>query len=91
MSDVDVQIYLSQIKTFFNENPKELYTLIGDSPADNFFDAVYDMALVNHREGNDIQLIQKQMIEVILKLNTVKSKKEFTVTMESKFGKIYLN
>ena len=37
MSDVDVQIYLSQIKTFFKENPKELYSLIGDSPIDKFF------------------------------------------------------
>ena len=31
------------------------------------------------------------MIEVILKLNVVESKKEYKVTMEGKFGKIYLN
>jgi len=91
MSDVDVQIYLSQIKTFFKENPKELYSLIGDSPIDNFFDAIYEKALINHKEGNDIQLTQKQMVEVILKLNVVESKKDYKVTMEGKFGKIYLN
>jgi hypothetical protein len=36
--NIDVQIYISQIKTFFNENPNELINLIGNVESEKFFD-----------------------------------------------------
>ena len=35
--NIDVQIYISQIKTFFEENPNELVSLIGDTDPNKFF------------------------------------------------------
>lgn len=37
MDSIDIEIYLSQIKTFFNENPEQLLKLLGQANAEDFF------------------------------------------------------
>jgi hypothetical protein len=76
--NIDVQIYISQIKTFFNENPNELINLIGNVESEKFFDEM------------EIILTQRQMLDILVKINTNNS---YTppLFMETKFGKIYLN
>lgn len=91
--NIDVQIYISQMKTFFNENPNELVTLIGDNDPDKFFYEMERVALINHEKGEDIQLTQKQMLEILVELNTEINRVVGSITpiSETKFGTIYLN
>ena len=62
--NIDVQIYISQIKTFFEENPNELVTLIGNADPEKFFIEMEKIALMNYEKGEDVQLTQKQMLEI---------------------------
>lgn len=91
--NIDVQIYISQIKTFFDENPKELVVLIGNTNPDKFFIEMEKMALSNYEKGEDIQLTQKQMLEILVELNTEDKIEESLIlpVMKTKFGTIYLN
>lgn len=95
MDKVDVQIYLSQIKTFFKENPNQLIKLIGKAKPEDFFSGVEQIALSNLEKGEDIQLTNNQMIQLVVDLNGKKmktKKKEVLVPYQKfKFGKIYLN
>lgn len=88
--NIDVQIYISQIKTFFNENPNELINLIGNVESEKFFDEMEIIATKNFDNGEDVQLTQRQMLDILVKINTNNS---YTppLFMETKLGKIYLN
>jgi hypothetical protein len=93
---VDVEIYVSQFKTFFQENPEDLANLIGKADPDQFFLRVYHQALQNLEEGNDIELTQKQLINIIVDLNDkdikVQDELEFKVPiMKTQFGDFILN
>lgn len=93
---VDVEIYVSQFKTFFQENPEDLANLIGKADPDQFFLRVYHQALQNLEEGNDIELTQKQLINIIVELNDknikVQDDLEFKVPiMKTQFGDFILN
>ena len=91
--NIDVQIYISQIKTFFDENPNELVSLIGDTDPEKFFIEMEKMALMNHEKGEDVQLTQKQMLEILVELNKEERMviDTFAPISETKFGTIYLN
>jgi hypothetical protein len=95
MNNVDVKIYVAQIKTFFNENPDELKKILGKASSEDFFDAVEKVALENYINGDDIPLTQGQLIELIVDLNKFETKKITTTVMAPyttfKYGKIYLN
>ena len=90
MSNVDIQIYISQIKTFFNENPEQLVKLIGNINPDIFFDEVEKVSTINYEKGEDVQLTNKQMVSILFKINKGKTK-DITAVEETKFGKLYLN
>lgn len=93
---VDVEIYVSQFKTFFQENPEDLANLIGKADPNQFFLRVYHQALQNLEEGNDIELTQKQLINIIVELNDkdikVQDDLEIKVPiMKTQFGDFILN
>jgi len=95
MDKVDVQIYLSQIKTFFKENPNQLLKLIGKAKPEDFFDGIERIALSNLKNGDDVQLTNNQMIQLVVDLNgkeqKIKKKEVLVPYQKFKFGKIYLN
>jgi hypothetical protein len=95
MQNVDIEIYFSQFKTFFRENPRELENLIGKGSPEEFFTEVYYKILENNEKGEDLELTQKQIIDVVLKINQMGYEKEEQVPMsvftKTKFGKICLN
>jgi hypothetical protein len=95
MDNVDVQIYLSQVKTFFEQNPDELINLLGKAKPEDFFEGVARLAAENIDNGEDVQLTNKQMIDLIVELNKTKKglivREVLTPVLEGKFGKIYLN
>ena len=90
MSNVDIQIYISQIRTFFNENPEQLVKLIGNINPDIFFDEVEKVSTINYEKGEDIQLTNKQMVSILFKINKGRTK-DIVAVEETKFGKLYLN
>ena len=90
MSNVDIQIYISQIKTFFNENPEQLVKLIGNINPDIFFNEVEKVSTINYEKGEDVQLTNKQMVSILFKINKGKTK-DIIAVEETKFGKLYLN
>jgi len=93
---VDVEIYISQFKTFFQENPDDVANLIGKADPDQFFLRVYDQALQNFEKGDDIELTQKQLINIIVELNDkdvkVQDNLEIKIPiMKTQFGDFILN
>jgi hypothetical protein len=95
MQNVDVQIYFSQFKTFFNENPRELENLIGKGSPEEFYSEVYKKILENFNKGDELELTQRQIIDVVLKINQMGYKEEEQIPKEifqkTEFGLICLN
>jgi len=93
MSNVDVEIYFSQFKDFFKENPGELKNLIGSGSPEDFFNEVYDMVNKNYENGDELQLTKKQIIEIVLKINQMSPDEKVSVNIfqNTKFGEICLN
>lgn len=74
MINVDVQIYVSQIKTFFTQNPDLLIELIGNLDKDLFFKNVENESQKNYDSGEDIHLTKKQLIDIVVKMMDLKKK-----------------
>ena len=98
--NVDVQIYVSNFIKFFRENPNELASIIGQASSDEFFNEVEKAAYENFEKGEDVELTQKQLINIVLKLNKMQPEEESKIeenitalgpVMETSYGLIFLN
>ena len=69
---VEVSIYMNNVIKFFNENPKELLSLVTEDKKEVFYEKIKEKALENFKKGEEITLTQKQFIEICVEL----SKKE---------------
>lgn len=90
--NVDVQIYLSNFKSFFNNNPNDLINLIGDGDKDKFFELVEGAVIQNYDKGEDLELTKKQLIDIMLILtkDRVEEKVENFI-LKGPYGDIFLN
>jgi len=90
--NVDVQIYLSNFKTFFNNNPNDLISLIGDNDKDEFYRLVETAVIENYDKGEDLELTKKQLIDIMLILtkDRVEEKVESFI-LKGPYGNIFLN
>lgn len=96
MSDVDVDIYINQLISFFNKNPNDLIDLIGDLLKESFYKKVREQCIKNSEVGDEVSLTQKQIIDIVVELKKVKSieydkSKLYGIVQETKFGSIFLN
>ena len=98
MSNLEVDLYLSQFKGFFKQNPNELMNLIGDILEDDFFRLVEEQCYKNIENGEDIQVTRQQLIDIVVKLKSPESdfEKDIKQSMDkvfehTKFGDICLN
>jgi hypothetical protein len=93
MSSVDVDIYMTQLVKFFNDNPTDLNAIIGDLDSDKFYEEVRRQAASNLEKGEDVQLSQSQIIDIVVKLSKRRAEKDFPSNLYfySKFGPICLN
>lgn len=90
--DADVQIYLSNLKQFFKNNPNDLMDLIGNSNQDMFFELVEKQVLENQKNGDGLELTKKQIIDIVLILTKDKDEKKIeSFIMKGPFGNIFLN
>jgi hypothetical protein len=88
MKNIDVDIYLTQLKKFFKDNPSDLTAIIGNIDSDLFYEEVRNQAILNIEKGEEVQLTQIQILNIIVKLSRLKKNPLF---IETQFGKICLN
>jgi len=96
MKNVDIEIYLNQVITFFEKNPNDLIDLIGELQKDEFYLKLRQQCEKNVEEGKDITLTKEQMINIVvdLKILDIVDKQEVAVNnvvQKTKFGEIFLN
>jgi hypothetical protein len=96
MKNVDIEIYLNQVITFFEKNPNDLMDLIGELQKDEFYLKLRQRCVKNVEEGKDITLTKEQMINIVvdLKIPDIVDKQEVVVNnivQKTKFGEIFLN
>lgn len=92
MGDLEVEIYMSNFRTFFEKNPKQLVQLIGDVDPERFYEKVRRIVEKNVEDGKQIEPTRQQMIDLILDLNGVPSNLEKLMpTMSHHMGLICLN
>ena len=97
MNNLDVEIYMNQFVTFFENNPNDLLELIGDSNRESFYDLVKEQCEKNLSSGDEVSLTQHQIIEIVVKLKKVDLENNQMVVIVDKvfqstsFGIIGLN
>jgi hypothetical protein len=96
MKNLDVDLYITQFRGFFDKNPNELMSLIGDVLAEEFFNRVEEQCYKNLENGDEVSVTRQQLIDIIVDLKSHESEKEFKdsiskVFEHTKFGDICLN
>jgi hypothetical protein len=96
MKNIDVEIYLNQLISFFEKNPNDLTELIGTSMKDIFFDKVREACSENVENGDEVTLTNQQLIDIVLDIKGVKGTKEELevinkIFVKNKFGTFCLN
>lgn len=91
--NIDIEIYMKNFVSFFENNPNDLMELIGNELKDDFFKEVRKQCYSNVEKGEDIVLTQKQLIEIVVKLKktTPKDVLKNGVFQQTNFGLISLN
>ena len=51
MGNIDCEIYISQLITFFENNPNDLMSLIGEVQKEEFYDALREQCETNSKKG----------------------------------------
>mgnify|MGYP006270777333 CR=1 FL=1 len=96
MKNIDVEIYINQFITFFNNNPNDLLQLIGDVLKEDFYEKVKEQSLENYNNGEDVSLTQKQIISIVVQLKQSQNQEVDidainSVFLKTPFGEISLN
>lgn len=97
MSNIEVELYLSQVIKFFDSNPNDLIKLIGTLDKDKFYIKIREKAEANYSENGDAVLSKQQMIDIVVVLHNEEKKTTTTtnnlekIFEDSKYGKICLN
>jgi hypothetical protein len=68
MKNIDCEIYMSQLISFFENNPNDLIDLIGEIQKDEFYQKLKGRCLKNFEEGGDYVITRKQMIDIVIEL-----------------------
>jgi hypothetical protein len=96
MKNVDIEIYISNLISFFENNPNDLISLIGDVQKQEFYEKLREKSEKNFSEGNDFVLTRNQIVEIVveLKIPQIKNEKKSEmdrIIQKTKFGEIILN
>ena len=96
MKNVEVEIYINQFITFFNNNPNDLLELIGDVLKEDFYKKVKQKSYDNVEKGEDVSLTQRQLISIVVELKQSQNQeididKIESIFIQTPFGQISLN
>lgn len=91
--NIDVELYMSNFKKFFEKNPEQLKQLIGDIYYEEFFNGVKKIVEENNKEEHtSLEPTKNQLIKLILDLNgETKNLEKVLPYMVHHMGLIYLN
>jgi len=91
--NVDIEIYMKNFISFFDNNPNDLLDLIGEELKNDFFDEVKKQCYLNLEKDEDIVLTQQQLIEIVVNLKKAKPKDVLVngVFEKTNFGLFSLN
>jgi len=68
MENFEINKYINQLKKFFDENPNDLYDLIGKMDSDKFYKKVGVIAQKNYQETGLVEIKQNQLIDIVIDL-----------------------
>ena len=98
MKNVDCEIYIKQVISFFENNPNDLMDLIGEVQRNEFYEKIRERCEKNVDENIDYVLTRQQMIEIVLELKAPELKEKLNPKQEvegyvqkTKWGEIILN
>ncbi len=98
MMNVDIEIYISQLITFFEKNPGDFMDLVGDVQKEEFFQKLKEKSINNHSNGEDFILTKQQIVDVVVELKSPELNQKLSYTnkvkgfiQKTKFGDIILN
>ena len=95
MGNVDIDIYMNNFVGFFKKNPDQLKILIGEINPEDFFSEIKTIVEKNLLDEKEIVPTRKQMVDLLVGMNTNKNKKQITDVvipfMEHRMGKIIMN
>lgn len=98
MKNIDCEVYVSQLITFFDKNPNDLMLLIGDLQKEDFYKKLKEQCYKNAEESDDHVITKQQMIDIIVELKIPQLSKELNpenviegVVQKTKWGEIILN
>lgn len=96
MKYIEVDIYMNQLVSFFEKNPNDLISLIGELQKDDFFKKVKETCIKNFKENGEVIPTQKQLIDIVVELKQVPVSKYEMKTInqafqKTKFGILCLN
>lgn len=98
MGNVDCEIYIRQLITFFENNPNDLMDLIGSVQKQEFFDKLKEQCKKNSKESDDHIITRQQMVDIVIQLkmpeiaNTEESIERIQgFVQQTKWGDIILN
>jgi hypothetical protein len=67
---IDIDIYMTQFKGFFDKNPQQLRMLIGDVNPEKFFDGIRTIVEENSKKKDSpLEPTRKQILTLIVDLN----------------------
>lgn len=95
MKNIDVDIYVSNLISYFDKNPGDLYEVIGKNNKEIFFKKIKEQCHKNIENGEDIALTKNQFVKILTELKDDNS--DFVVNVsngifqKTKFGDISLN
>ena len=96
MGKVEVDIYMNQLISFFENNPNDLMDLIGNENKSDFYKRVKEQCFVNLNKGDDVSLTKQQLIDIVVDMKGKTNPKSDILTIQgkvlkTKFGDIFLN
>ena len=98
MKNIDCEIYIKQLITFFEKNPGDLMTLIGDVQKEEFYKKLREKCEKNVDDGIDHSLNKQQIIDIVMELKIPElfkktNPKSFVekYIKKTKWGEIILN
>ena len=93
MKNLDIEIYMTNFKGFFDKNPDQLKQLIGEINPEKFYNGIRSIVEKNSEDDEKpLEPTRKQIIELLvdLNINTTNVKKVLPY-MEHHMGLICLN
>ncbi len=95
MNNLEIEIYISQLINFFENNENDLINLIGNLQKELFYESLKKECEKNLKDGKDIVLTREQIIDVIVELKIPEPNQNQTdlskIVQKTKFGDIILN